>query len=677
VGSTLLHDFQDGVFFVNLAPLIDPALVPSTIAEVLAVKEEAGKGLVESLADVLRDKHVLLILDNYEHVLDASSVVSSLLDRCRELHVLVTSRIPLHLAREHEYAVPPLAVPDPRHLPDVETLSQFEAVALFIERATAVMADFQVTNQNAPAVAEICSRLDGLPLAIELAAARIKLFPPQALLRRLSSRLKVLTGGPRDRPSRQQTLRNAIDWSYSLLSDDDQILFARLSVFAGGCDFEAVEAICDSTGELDVLDGISSLVDKSLLRPGGTESARMAMLQTIREYAREKLQERGEQEEIQAAHAGYFLALAEAAEEELVGGEQGTWLARLDEDLDDLRVALRWFLDHGESEGGLRLAAALYEYWRCRGSWNEGRRWLQEGLTQDDHAAPSVRAKALWVLGLFANLQGETNQARLWLEEAFGLYQELGDRRGRARVMETLGMVALWQGQYERAAALYEEGLHLSQELDDQTGMAWNLFGLGTVAWNRGELAGATRHYEETLALSRTAGNIYTEALTLTLQGQIALHQRDLAEAERLCGESLALAREAAVERIVAFALWLRSRIAEKRGHLDDAEGWARESLLLAREQRERFLILFHLGHMAKLAIARGDPHRAARLYGAEMGQRERLGIPLPHTHQADEEEMLAQTKALLDIDTFTRIGAQGQAMNLEEAIAYALEERM
>jgi predicted ATPase/class 3 adenylate cyclase len=345
VGSTLLYDFRHGVLFVNLAPLTDPALVPSSIAEVLGVKEEAGKGPMESLVDALTGKHLLLVLDNYEHLLDAAPLIATLLERCRDLHALVTSRMPLHLSWEHEHAVPPLSIPDPRHLPDPERLTQYEAVALFIERARATDDSFTVTNQNAPAVAEICSRLDGLPLAIELAAARIKLFPPRALLQRLNSRLKLLTGGARDRPARQQTLRNTIDWSYALLSPEEQTLFARLSVFAGGCTFEAADAVCNPEGELDALEGMISLVDKSLLRrEGGDDEPRFVMLETIREYAAERLNVEGGTRQLQGCHLRYYLGFAEHGSPMLGRAGQPGGVERVERDylLPRARSGTKW-----------------------------------------------------------------------------------------------------------------------------------------------------------------------------------------------------------------------------------------------------------------------------------------------------------------------------------------------
>jgi predicted ATPase/class 3 adenylate cyclase len=673
VGNSLLPSFRDGAFLCDLSALTEWSLVPSTLASVLTVGEKGGEDLMESLAHHLGEKHLLLLLDNFEHLLDAGTLVASLLDRCPELHVLVTSRVPLHLSREHEYPVPPLSVPDPAHLPEVTLLSQYEAVALFIERAAAVEPGFEVTNENAPAVAEICARLDGLPLAIELAAARTKLLPPKALLEWLSHSLTLLTGGARDRPTRQQTLRNTIDWSFSLLAADEQTLFARLSVFAGGCTLDMAEPVCNPEGEVDVLDGIAGLVDQSLLRREGEDVPRYSMLQTVREYAMEKLHQRGEEDQIRRAHARYFLALAEAGEPELTARSQGEWLSRLDAELDNVRQAIGWFLLQGDVEPELCLASALFEYWRRRGSWSEGRRWLEAGLQADHQAMPSVRAKAIWALGYFVNLQGDNEHARELLEEARDLFQALGDRRGSLRAASNLGMVALWQGQYERARAFAEEGRRLATDLGDESNIALATFALGTIAWYQGDLIGATERYQDALVHARAVGDDYTTSFTLTMWGQVALHEGRLAEAEHLCIEGLTVARGAAMERVAAWVLQHLGRIALGQGDLGRAVELAHESLRLAREQGDRALVLYNMHLVARLAVARGDALCAAQLKGAERALREGLGMPLPPVYQAEEIEVLNQARSVLDGEEFTRAWQAGQAMELEEAVGYSL----
>jgi predicted ATPase/transcriptional regulator with XRE-family HTH domain len=677
VGTTLLQAYRDGVFFVNLAPLTDPILVPSASAEALEVKEQAGTDLLETLTDHLTEKHLLLVLDNYEHLLAASVVVASLLDRCRDLHVLVTSRIPLHLSREHEYPVPPLSVPDPTHLPDLDRLSRYDAVALFIERAAAVKPSFALTTENAAAVAAICARLDGLPLALELAAARIKLFPPQALLHRLSRRLPLLTGGPRDQPSRHQTLRSALDWSYSLLSTEEQRLFAHLAVFAGGCTVEAAEAVCTGDGALE---GLASLVDQSLVQPGGEEEPRFVLLETIREYASEKLQEGDEGDAIRAAHARYFLQLGQEAEPELLGPRQGEWLNRLEDELDNTRAALGHLLAHDHGAEALALASSLYSFWTIRGYLSEGRRWLEDGLaTGADGIAPAVQAKALVALGSLAAFQGDIERFAIVLEEALGLYRELGDRNGIAQVLNGLGLVARQQEQYERATASYEESARVSRDLGDQERLGIALGNLGGLALDQGDLAQGKERLEEALAIFHVLGDQSDIAWILGQLGRIAAREGNLAAAEERLQESLALGREVGAKRWIAYAQRDLGRLARDRGQIEQSTEQLYESLTVAREVGELDLTLALLGEVGTLAVARGEGGRAARLKGAELALRVRFNIPLRPVNEAEpeaeSEETLAQARALLGEEQFTHVWEQGRAMSLEQAVAFALEE--
>jgi predicted ATPase/class 3 adenylate cyclase len=387
--AELLMEFEDGIFFVALAAIADPALVASTIARTLGLTDGAQPP-EELLKGYLHDRQTLLVLDNFEQVLESVPLLDELLSAAPSLKILATSRTPLRLYGEHEFPVPPLSLPDPGSLPPVERLTQYGALRLFVERARAVKPDFSLTKENAPAVVEICARLDGLPLAIELAAARIKLLPPQAMLSRLGNRLKLLTGGARNLPQRQRTLRSAIEWSYELLDEGEKILLGRLAVFSGGSTLEAVEAVCDARGDLpvDVLDGASSLLEKSLLRQeeGLEGEPRFAMLETVHEYAREKLEESGEAEEIKRAHAEYFLTLAREADPELKGPGQLEWLQRLEAEHDNMRDALGWALQREETELVLRLGGALWWFWFVRGHYSEGRRWLEEALTAGGRA---------------------------------------------------------------------------------------------------------------------------------------------------------------------------------------------------------------------------------------------------------------------------------------------------
>jgi len=675
VGNTVLYDFRDGVFFVNLAPLTDPVLVPSAITQVLGVKEEVGKGMVESLTEHLIQKHLLLVLDNYEHLLAAAPMVSTLLDACRELHVLVTSRIPLHLSREREHAVPALSIPDLRHLPGPRSLSHYESVALFVDRARAARDGFDITDENAPAVAEICSRLDGLALAIELAAARIKLFPPQALLQRLSSRLRLLTGGARDRPTRQQTLRNTIDWSYSLLSADEHVLFARLSAFAGGCTFEAAEAVCTPEGNLDLLDLLASLVDKSLIRQEGQEEPRFEMLETIREYAAEKLEERGDGEEMRARHARCFLQLAEEAEPELTGPQQGEWLARLEAELDNLRGALRQLIDRRMVTEALRLASALFRFWHQRAYWSEGRRWLEEGLAAaGETVLPQVRAAALWALAALSAESGERERAAILLEEALALYQDLEDRRGSARVLNGLGNVAFLQGQYEQATIYLEKSIALSRELGDAERLAISLANLSNVVLDTGDWTTAKERCQEALTNFQSTGNADGIGWMLGSLGLVALARDRLAEAEAMLEKSLAVSREAGTKPRIAFALENLGELALKQQRLEQSRDLLRESIRLARELGDVRVSIRLLGEIAAVAVAQGEAERAARLKGAEAELGKRRDIPTAPARRAESAAVVAESRSVLGEESFARAWERGRGMSLQEAIAFALE---
>jgi predicted ATPase/class 3 adenylate cyclase len=433
--AELIEGFEGGVFFVALAALNDPALVASTVAQSLGVTETGDRPLEERLKEYLRNRETLLLLDNFEQVLEAAPLLEGLLGSAPRLKALATSRAALRLYGEHEFPVPPLELPDTRRLPEIEALAQYEAVRLFIERARAIKPDFAVTNENAPAIAEICARLDGLPLAIELAAARTRLLPPQAMLKRLDSRLKLLTGGARNLPERQRTLRGAIEWSHGLLAPEEQTLFARLAVFAGGRTLEAIEAVCDPGGELDVFDGVESLLEKSLLRQeeGPDGEPRFVMLETIHEFARERLEEGGEAEEVKRAHAEFFLALAEETEPELRGPRQFSWFERLETEHDNLRAALSWSLETGNAELRLRIGGALRWFWNVRGYAGEGWRWVAAGLSGGEAAPAAVRAEALLGLGDLAQRQGDYERATEDLEASLALCREAGDRSGEAR----------------------------------------------------------------------------------------------------------------------------------------------------------------------------------------------------------------------------------------------------
>jgi predicted ATPase/class 3 adenylate cyclase len=645
VAADLLDEFDSGVFFVALAPISDPKLVASAIAEPLGVRESAEHTLTEALEEHLRDKELLLLLDNFEQVVGAAPLLGQLLSACPRLKALATSRGALRVYGEHEYAVPLLALPDPKRLPAIaiEALSQYESVRLFIERAQAAKGDFEVTNESAPAVAEICVRLDGLPLAIELAAARIKLLPPRAMLERLGSRLKLVTGGARDLPERQRTLRGTIEWSYTLLEEGERVLFARLAVFSGGRTLEAIEAICDAKGDLpvDALEGVSSLLDKSLLKQeeGLEGQPRFVMLETIHEYARERLEASDEAEETRKLHAEYFLALAEGAEPELSGADQLACLERLEADHDNMRAALQWSLQK-EPETAFRLAGILARFWEIRSDFSEGSRWLEAALRQsgrsDTITEAATRAKLLSEAGTFAYYRTDFEHAIALHGEALALYRELGDDSGVAFALMCLGAQYAEKGDHERAAPFFEEALALSRRIGDQRNIASTLHNLAEVERQRG-------NYERAKALGM---------------------------------ESMALAREMEdkweLARIVG---WLGLLTVFRFDEHDLAEGFLKESLTLNREIGSWEYFAYSLEGFAGLAGAKAQGGRAARLWGAAEALRKSIGAPLSSEGRLYFERSMVAARSQLGEAAWEAAFAQGMAMAPEEAAEYALGE--
>jgi predicted ATPase/class 3 adenylate cyclase len=677
--AELIDEFEDGVFFVALTPVSDPHLVASTLAGALSVSESAGRALKEDLRDYLINKELLLVLDNFEQVVDAAPLVGELLSSCPGLKVLVTSRISLRIYGEHEYAVRPLELPDPGDLPPIETLGQYEAIRLFTERAHAADAHFSLTEENAPAVAEICARLDGLPLAIELAAARIKLLSPQAICSRLSNPLKFLTGGARDLPERQRTLRGAIAWSHALLDEGEQALFARLSVFSGGCALEAVEAVCDAEGDLlvDVLEGLSSLVDKSMLRQEvrAEEEPRFVMLETIREYARERLEVSGIAEETGRMHAEYFLALAEQGESILREPEEATWLERLDVEHDNMRAALTWTLESEEAELGLRLAGTLWRFWWMRGHYGEGRTWLEEALAKDG-SAPAARAKALEAVGWLADDQGDIDRAVAAAEEGLRISARAKiPSRLKASFLRMLGSAAYVRGDHDQAALLYEESLALSREARDDRSVASSLLQLGNVAGDRGDHEEAKEFYKEGLALSRKLDDKALLASALISVGAEYLLQGDHEQGAMLNEEAAGLYRERGNRGGLQYALDNLGWTALMRGDQQQAEALHRESLALSRQLGDKLVAAEALDGLACSASARGEAERVARLFGAAEALREAVGYRQEPREHALREPYLMATRPGLSEARWDAAWAEGGRLGFEEAIAYALEE--
>mgnify|MGYP001220311543 CR=1 FL=1 len=676
VGATLLHRFRDSVFFISLGSIRDPALVGAAIAETLGVKEEDGKPLLATLKRRLHDRQLVLILNNFEHVLDVSSLVASLLDACTELRFLVTSRISLRLAREHEYAVPPLSMPDLQNLPPLQTLLQYEALALFVSRAQAAKAGFALTDGNARAVAEICYRLDGLPLAIELAAARIRLFPPQALAARLTRRLQVLAGGPRDRPARQQTLRGAVDWSYDLLGERERTLFARLAVFAGGCTLEAAEAICNAGRELgpDVLDGMASLVEHSLVQQIGEAVPRLRMLETIREYAAERLAESGAADDVGRRHAAYFLELAEEAEPELEGPDQEVWLDRLDAERDNLRAALAWLLERGEIDLAYRLAGALRGFWMLRSHSADARERLEAVPAAGSAVSPSARAKVLLGASRFA--PGVEQRTEI-LGEALALCRATGDRRGCARALLRLSGAARAGGDFALGDKHAEESLALSRGLGDRRLVAHALQTLGWTRYYRTEFEEAAPLFEESLRIAHDLGDRHLIAAGLYPLAWIAALRGTHEEAARLAEEFLAIRRQMGDREGVSSALVTLGYVALRQGDVDRAEALERESL------RENLALGYTLSEndnfrtleaMAAVAARKGEPRRAARLWGIAEAIRSAVHEPLEPITLACFGEDIDAARAQLGGAAWEAALQEGRAMTLEGAVAYALD---
>jgi len=631
VAADMADDFEHGVFFVPLAALSDPELVLPTIAQVFDVHEAAGRSLQEQLEDYLREKQMLLLLDNFEQVIDAARLVADILTAAPRLKVLLTSREVLRLSGEADYPVPALSLPDPKGLPSLERFTQYEAVALFIERARAVKPTFSVTDENAPAVAELCHRLDGLPLAIELAAAHTRVLPPQRMLAELSHRLNFLVGGARDLPARQKTLRGAIDWSHDLLTSAEQRLFRRLAVFAGGSTLDAIEAVSNSEVDLDVLGTIESLVGKSLLKQTDAHGEpRFAMLETIREYAGEKLLAAGEEERERERHRECYLALAEEAQAKLMGAEQTEWLQQLEDEHENLRAALNWSLVVAEARGGLRLCGALQRFWATRGHLTEGRGWCARFLGRAAGEVGTLeRAKALNAAGVLAQMQADYPAARTQYEESLAIRRRLGDRSGIAGSLNNLANVCALQSDHSSARTLYEESIAIRRQLGDRSGIAVSLDNLGAVAHFQGDFASARPLIEESLAIMRELGHRAGIADALNILGTVVTEQSDYAGAWILHEEALLIRRE-----------------------LGDVEGTARS-----------------LEGLAAVVAALGSPLRAARIWGAAERIRAEVGLPLSPSRPDYHRRVAAARTALGDDTSFERGWQEGRALTMEQAI--------
>jgi predicted ATPase len=681
VAAEMIGHFHNGVFFVALAPITDPRLVAATIAQALGITETAGRSILDNLKAYLQGKSLLLLLDNFEQVIAAAALVAELLAECGALKILVTSREALRVSGEREYSVPPLALPDLAQLPSLDSLSQYAAVELFLKRAQAVKPDFKLTSDTAPAVAGICSQLDGLPLAIELAAARIKLLSPGDMLARLEHRLEFLTGGARDLPARQQTLRNAIAWSYDLLDENEQKLFQMLSVFVGGCTVHAVEALTgDSPDGIPVIDQLGSLLDKSLLREveGAGGEQRFVMLETLREFGLDQSKASDAQETVRGRHANFFLALAEAAEASSESADQVQWMDRMEQEHDNLRAALEWsMVAQGAEETCLRLVGALAYFWEVRGHFSEGRERLSAVLsTKAAQGQTAARARLLARAAELAYRQSEYPATTALAKESLEIYRKMGDQQGIASTLIKLGNAETERGAYKPASRFLEEALTIWRELEDKHGIARVLISSGWVALRSGDHNLADTRLKEALTLSRELGDARSMGFELSGLGEVALRQGDYTRATQLMEESLELRRQLGNKWGVGVSLGMLGWVAMRERDWDRAIVRLGESLEVRQEIGDKGGSAWCLERLAAVAMMQGVAEKAVRLFGAAAALRSSIGSVIDPVDQANYKKNINSLRAKLGRERFKAAWDDGHALTLEQAVAFALKNQ-
>jgi predicted ATPase/DNA-binding CsgD family transcriptional regulator len=679
IAARLTAEYDGRVHWVSLAAVTEPSVVLTAIAQSLGIREDGDQPLAARIDAALADHRVLLVLDNFEQITSAAPIVASLLTSSPGAKALVTSRAALHIRGEHELPLPPLAVPDPRKLPPPDELATVPAIALFLDRAQSVKPDLSLDSENAPAIAEICARLDGLPLAIELAAARIKLLPPTAMLPRMANRLNLLTGGARDLPTRLQTMRNAIAWSYDLLTPDEQVHFQRLSVFVRGFTLEAAEEVASGSDEAlatDVLDGVASLVDHSLFRQveGPDGEPRFLMLETIREFATEQLNLSSEEEVFRSRHAHYYAKLAEDAEHGLVGPEQGPWLKRLEADNDNFRAALAWMIEREPGPTAQRFAGALLRFWDIRGYLSEGRSWLERALATKSDKPDAARTRALLSAATLARRQGDYPHATELYKESLEASRELNNRSGIASALNNLGVIAHEQAEYPRANELYGEALDIFREDGDRQRTAATLTNLGIVARRQGDYDRATELYEESLGIWRALGDRLRVALNLNNLGVLAFTRGDLPRAVSLYEEALPVYRELDDRGGIALTLNNLAEAVRDQGDLSRATEYYEESLSLRAEQGDRAGIAESLAGVASVAARAGLNDRAVRLFAAADFLRNEIGVPLPPGDREKIEKTLASLRAQMNATSFNAAWDKGRLLTPNDAIALVEE---
>ena len=665
VAAALADRFTGGVQFVSLASITQPDLVVTALARALEIQQVAGRSIPQLIGDQLRPSGpFLLLLDNFEQVLPAATTVAEILEVCPALKILVTSRSRLRIYGEQEFPIAALA--------------QNSAIELFTQRAAAVWPDFAISSENAIPVREICSRLDGLPLAIELAAARTRLLSPSAMLDRLQSRLQLLTGGALDLPERQQTLRKTIDWSHDLLNEAERKLFRRLSVFVGGCTLEGAEAVCDTSRDLgiDLLEGLSSLVDKNLIQrvDRAEVEPRFAMLETIREYARECLADSDEQSAVRRAHAAYCLVLAEEGNPELNPADRAQWLARCDVEIDNFRFALEWLLQTVNLEWGFRLCVALFRFWDMREHLTEGRARLETILGLAGTDCSKERARVLLFLGALATTQGDYSAAGSFLQQSFALYEEQGDESGIAASLNALGVAARDRGDYATAQSNYERSLACWRMLSDRLAIARCLHNLANVVKIRGDYPRAQWALREATDIFEELGDRTGAAWSINQQGDIARAQNDMAAARGFYQRALSVFREAEDP-------WGSAQSLTDLAYLDCEQGNHMAAHAACCEALEIFSKLGHRRGMARalegsacLAVAQGHSERALKLAAAAAHLRQLISAPLHQGEQSKLDQMLAPAWKSIGEENAKRAWAEGSALSLEKAIAYSLD---
>ena len=679
VAANAFAQFPDGAWFLELAPLTEPGLMLQAVASTFGLKEEAGKPLGHALTEHLRDKRLLLLVDNCEHLIDAcATVVDMLLRQCPDLKILASSRQALGTAGEQTYRVPSLSLPDRDVTQTPQSLLQYESVQLFVDRALLARADFELTKDNAAALASLCCQLDGIPLAIELAAARLGLLSVAEIDRKLDHRFRLLIGGSRTALPRHQTLLSLIDWSYNLLNQAEQLLLQRLSVFAGGWTLEAAEAVCAGEGvaEWEVLDLLTQLCDKSLVVVEQmARSSRFRLLETVRQYARDKREKSADDAAIRTTHCRYFLALAEAAELQLNAAGQSESLLQLEAEHENLLASLDWSLAAAGAQDVLRLCGALGDFWMMQGRLSEGREWCERVFLKTERQPPSPeRAKALNAAGTLALYQGDFAAARDLHETALGIAQQLADQQGIRAALSGMGLLALSLGDFSAAQTRNEASLAVAQQMGERRGVATALGNLGAVALSQGDYPAAQALLDRSLAYAREMGDRWNAALILYRLGLVACFSGDCPAARKLLEESLAIRREFCDRGGAARALSGLGMVAYDEADFAGSLVLYRESLAIQRTQSDRSVIAISLEGLAEGMAALGDVPRAARIWGAMERLRADIGSPLRPAWRRHCERSVAAARAAFDDDVaFDLAWREGRELTLEQAMVLAV----